>query len=75
MNANQVIEAAKRTIQLQSESIAGLSGFIGEDFVSVVEHVLQSSGRLVVSGIGKSAIIAQKLTATFNSTEIGRAHV
>jgi len=68
MNATQVIEAAKRTIKLQSDSIAAMEQFVGEDFVLVIEHVLQSSGRLVVSGIGKSAIIAQKLTATFNST-------
>lgn len=68
MNASQVISVAKRTIQLQSESIAALQEFIGQDFVLVIEHLMNTSGRLVVSGIGKSAIIAQKLTATFNST-------
>ena len=59
---------ALRTIQLEAESIAGLADFINTDFEKAVELIHAGKGRLVVSGIGKSAIIAQKIVATLNST-------
>src|SRR6187399_1082737 len=61
-------QVALRTIQLEAESIAGLADFINEDFEKVVALVHSSKGRLVISGIGKSAIVAQKIVATLNST-------
>src|SRR4030095_3541050 len=54
--------------KLESEAISQLSQYINADFEKAVEAVRESRGRLVISGIGKSAIIAQKLVATFNST-------
>lgn len=59
---------ALRTIQLEAESVAGLSDFINDDFENAVALVHNGKGRLVISGIGKSAIIAQKIVATLNST-------
>ncbi|CAN5416171.1 KpsF/GutQ family sugar-phosphate isomerase [soil metagenome] len=59
---------ALRTIQLETESIAGLASYINEDFEKVVNLVHQSKGRMIISGIGKSAIVAQKIVATLNST-------
>ena len=64
----QIIEIALKTIGLEAESIEGLKGFIGPDFVKAVERIAASRGRLIVSGIGKSAVIAQKIVATLNST-------
>lgn len=61
-------QTALKTIQLEAESIAGLAGFIDESFEKAVTAVHDSGGRLVVSGIGKSAIVAQKIVATLNST-------
>ncbi|HEX4849403.1 MAG TPA: KpsF/GutQ family sugar-phosphate isomerase, partial [Puia sp.] len=61
-------EAARQTIQQEAESIAHLQDFINESFVQAVELIAASKGRLVISGIGKSAIIAQKIVATLNST-------
>lgn len=61
-------EIATRTIQLETESVAGLLNYINDDFEAVVKHLLSSQGRIVVSGIGKSAIIGQKMVATLNST-------
>lgn len=61
-------EAALKTIQLEAQSIEGLSAFVDDQFVKAVDFVFNSKGRLVVSGIGKSAIIAQKIVATLNST-------
>ena len=57
-----------KTIQLEAESIGGLAAFVDDSFVAAVEAIHRSGGRVVVSGIGKSAIIAQKIVATFNST-------
>jgi arabinose-5-phosphate isomerase len=68
MNAKEILATAKRTVGLEATAIAGLQDYLTADFVKAVEHVYKCSGRLVISGIGKSAIIAQKIVATFNST-------
>lgn len=68
MSNNNIISAALATIQLEADSISKLKDFIDDSFVKAVENIAASKGRLVVSGIGKSAIIAQKIVATFNST-------
>ncbi|MEO6314805.1 MAG: KpsF/GutQ family sugar-phosphate isomerase [Chitinophagaceae bacterium] len=68
MNAKAILENAQRTIGMEAAAIAGLQAYLTEDFVKTVELIYKSTGRLVVSGIGKSAIIAQKIVATFNST-------
>lgn len=63
-----IIENARRTIRLQAGAVAGLETYLGEDFARAVEVISASRGRLIVSGIGKSAIVAQKIVATLNST-------
>jgi arabinose-5-phosphate isomerase len=63
-----IIESAKRTIQLQAASIEHLTHFVDDAVVAAVEKIAECKGRLVVSGIGKSAIVAQKIVATMNST-------
>ncbi|HEU4575346.1 MAG TPA: KpsF/GutQ family sugar-phosphate isomerase [Chitinophagaceae bacterium] len=63
-----VQQIALRTIELEAQSVSGLSRYINADFAKAVETIKNCSGRLVVSGIGKSAIIGQKMVATFNST-------
>ena len=68
MNTEKIIPLALRTIELETNAICGLKSFIGDDFVKAVSVVAASKGRLIVSGIGKSAIIAQKIVATLNST-------
>ena len=59
---------AKNALRIETKAVAGLENFIDDQFVAAVETVMQSKGRFVVSGIGKSAIIAQKIVATCNST-------
>jgi arabinose-5-phosphate isomerase len=68
MKTKNIQDTAIRTIQLEAESIASLKDYINDDFDRAVQAVFSSKGRLVVSGIGKSAIIAQKIVATLNST-------
>lgn len=68
MNRQTIISSALRTIELEAQSVSGLAAFIDDDFVKAVEQVAAAKGRLVISGIGKSAVIAQKIVATLNST-------
>lgn len=63
-----LMASARKTILAESEAIANLSNLLTDDFAKAVEIIFQSKGRLVVTGIGKSAIIAQKIVATLNST-------
>lgn len=59
---------ALRTIELEAASVAGIKEYVNEDFVKTVELINNLKGRVVVSGIGKSAVIGQKIVATLNST-------
>lgn len=68
MTTGSIRDSARRIIRKEAEAIAGLDVFINEQFVRAVETIAASKGRLVVSGVGKSAIIAQKIVATLNST-------
>jgi arabinose-5-phosphate isomerase len=68
MNSKSIIPSALRTIKLQAQSVSGLEAFIDKAFVTAVEKIAAAKGRLVISGIGKSAIVAQKIVSTLNST-------
>ncbi|CAN5701232.1 KpsF/GutQ family sugar-phosphate isomerase [soil metagenome] len=68
MTVQNNIQVALRTIQLEAEAIHQLKQYIDKDFEKALTAIAMSKGRIVVSGIGKSAIIAQKIVATFNST-------
>jgi len=61
-------ETAKKVLINEAQAIDKVSEYIDQGFVSSAEAILQCKGRVVVSGIGKSAIIANKITATLNST-------
>ncbi len=63
-----ITQIALKTIELEAQSISGLAPFINQDFEKAVQAIAGCKGRVVVSGIGKSAVIAQKIVATFNST-------
>ena len=68
MNNDKIIPVALRTIELETNAVSGLKAFINDDFVKAIKQIAVSNGRLIVSGIGKSAVIAQKIVATLNST-------
>lgn len=63
-----ILTIAKKAILSESESIKKLADFLDQQFVEAVQTIKASNGRLIVTGIGKSAIIAQKIVATMNST-------
>lgn len=68
ISKEKILISAKHTIISESNSIAKLADFIDDSFVTSVQLIHHCKGRLIVTGIGKSAIIAQKIVATMNST-------
>lgn len=62
------IEAARQVLRIEEEGLAAVRERLGAEFVQAVEIILASPGRLVITGIGKSGIIGQKISATLNST-------
>ena len=67
-NFQQIIKTALDVIRKESESVSNLTDFIDEIFAECVNLIHESKGRVIITGIGKSAIIAEKITATLNST-------
>lgn len=65
---SSILSTAKDTILLESKSIANLVNFLNASFEDAVNYIFNSNGRVIVTGIGKSANIATKIVATFNST-------
>lgn len=63
-----ILATAKRTLLSESKSIENLINYLDDDFAKSVIEIFNTKGRLVVTGIGKSALIAQKIVATLNST-------
>jgi arabinose-5-phosphate isomerase len=67
-STDEIKEIARTTLRDEAEAVAGLASHIDDAFVAVVNLILHSEGRTILTGIGKSAIIAQKIVATLNST-------
>ena len=67
-SVDEIKDIARTTLKHEAEAVAGLVSHINNDFVEVVRMILNSSGRVIMTGIGKSANIAQKIVATLNST-------
>lgn len=65
---SQIKKIAQKTLDIESEAIYNLKNYVNENFVKSVLLIQKSKGRVVVTGIGKSAIIGQKIVATLNST-------
>lgn len=68
MKQQELLSFAKETISIETEAIAHLKELLTDEFATAVEEIYKNKGRVIVTGIGKSAIIAQKIVATFNST-------
>lgn len=66
--ASSIKQIALKTIQLEARSVTELEAYIDDDFERVINSIHSIKGRVVISGIGKSAVIAQKIVATLNST-------
>ncbi len=64
----EILNIARKTLQMEVEGLSGLIQRLNNDFPVIIEQILGIKGRVIISGVGKSAIIAQKIVATFNST-------
>jgi arabinose-5-phosphate isomerase len=67
-SASTIIDLAKMTIEKERDAITHLLTLVDEEFANAINCIIASKGRVVISGIGKSAIIASKIVATLNST-------
>ena len=67
-SAEQILHAGRRVIRMESEAVAALERRLDASFVRAAEAILDAPGRVIVSGLGKSGIIARKIAATLTST-------
>jgi len=64
----EIIERALSTLETEAMAVSQLKNYIDDRFVEIVKLIHLSEGRVIITGIGKSAIVAQKIVATMNST-------
>ena len=68
VNNDKIISVARQTIETESKAILNLVSLVNHEFAEAVRYIFQSNGRVIITGIGKSANIATKIVATLNST-------
>jgi len=68
LTENEIIKTGKSVIRIEAEAVANLEGSINKDFVKAVETIYSAKGRVVLTGMGKSGLVARKIVATLNST-------
>ncbi len=68
MTSNEIIQKGKEVIRIEAEAVANLSESINDQFVKAIEIICESKGRVVLTGMGKSGLVARKIVATLNST-------
>ena len=68
MTSEEIIKNGKEVIRIETEAVAGLANSINEEFAKAVETIYNCKGRVVLTGMGKSGLIARKIVATLNST-------
>ena len=68
ISKSAIVETAKHSVEEQSLAVKNIASLIDESFADAVELIFKSNGRVIITGIGKSAIIANKIVATLNST-------
>ena len=65
---SKILNIAKRVLIQESNSIKGIMSQLNKQFEEVVNLILKSNGKVIITGIGKSAIISMKISSTLNST-------
>jgi arabinose-5-phosphate isomerase len=68
LNIEEIIKTGKEVIEIEAEAVGGLTESINEQFARAVDLIYHSKGRVVLSGMGKSGLVARKIVATLNST-------
>lgn len=67
-NQTLILKTARKTLEIEAETLVRLQESLDDTFVEVTERIFKGTGRTIVTGIGKSALVAQKIVATLNST-------
>jgi arabinose-5-phosphate isomerase len=68
MEPKEIIQYATKVLHEEADAVSKLTGYLDDNFVKAVQEIIKCKGRVIVTGIGKSAIIGQKIVGTFNST-------
>lgn len=68
LTSQQIIELAQRTFRVESDALAVMADTIGEEFALAVKSILSATGKLIVTGMGKSGLVGRKIAATLSST-------
>ena len=68
MEPQEIIQYATKVLHEEADAVSKLTGYLDDNFVKAVQEIIKCKGRVIVTGIGKSAIIGQKIVGTFNST-------
>jgi len=68
LTENEILKTGKSVIKIEAEAVANLEASINKDFIKAVDTIYESKGRVVLTGMGKSGLIARKIVATLNST-------
>ncbi|MBR3466625.1 MAG: tRNA epoxyqueuosine(34) reductase QueG, partial [Bacteroidales bacterium] len=68
MEPQEIIQYATKVLREEADAVSKLTGYLDDNFVKAVQEIIECKGRVIVTGIGKSAIIGQKIVGTFNST-------
>lgn len=68
MDSQEIIQYATKVLREEADAVSRLTSFLDDNFVNAVQEIIKCKGRVIVTGIGKSAIIGQKIVGTFNST-------
>ena len=64
----QILTLARQTLETEAKALKRMESSLGDEFVAAVEAILESHGKLVVTGMGKSGLIGRKIAATLAST-------
>jgi len=71
----EILEKGKQVIKIESEAVSHLYELLDEEFVNAANTILNSKGRVIITGLGKSGLIARKIVATLNSTGTPAIHL
>ena len=68
MTGGDLVERGRRVLSLEREALAALEARLGDEFARAVRLIAESTGRVIVAGVGKSGLIGRKIAATLTST-------
>ena len=67
-NRRQILDVARETLQTEADALLRIKNDLGDEFVRAVESIMGSSGKVIMTGMGKSGLVAKKIAATLAST-------